>query len=670
VLIRYSRVKSKRSDVTKYLELWVRRIEYLIGGQKVTNQNIIMDVAKELADFFKDLEDDWAPTDIGCGLILLKREQKMVRESLEVQKLIPDKIPQEMLLARWNRRIQSILPLRHNIATPEPKPNEMPIQIDEVQAQAVINIEAMERVRTSPSKSQSSENSTRRISLNETPKKSGHMQVVPRTDSNRSKRNTTLPESNLKREVAFVSSDVRKSTIEDENVQNNSGYFSPEFNNPYSRGWQFIPVPPSARKVSITLLSASVDFKFEDTITRDSICDILHFSHYAEIAYINFDLLDLKRSELVIYTSKKNDLYHIPYIISYDHDWRSIVISMRGTFSAIDVLVDLKIDMVPIEENNPHILAHSGILTSNPGMLNTARNVVANLIKSQILEKYLTGNFQSYRIVVCGHSLGAGVAALVTYLLRKHGRPAICYCYSPPGGLLSEAAAIRFDDFATSVVNGDDIVPRLSRHCMDLLKFDIKRLLKECKLPKYRILHSVLYNSCAGTSRKTRTLVKSRTANSKQSEELDRIRKETQSLPDNWRGKSIPNLSDASKAMPTFMPGKILHLEKIRDFGNRYRQPPPSAVAAHPPPSKNNASFINKGNASLNTLKAHISTGIENVKTQIKKDLKYVYVPKWASRYEFQQILVSKTMISDHLPFQFLKQFEEAPPNVPLRTTS
>lgn len=59
-LIRFSRSRSKNNDVTNYMRLWQKRIEYLIAGASSNvdqgNKTVIVDVATELADYFKDLE--------------------------------------------------------------------------------------------------------------------------------------------------------------------------------------------------------------------------------------------------------------------------------------------------------------------------------------------------------------------------------------------------------------------------------------------------------------------------------------------------------------------------------------------------------------------------------------------------------------------------------------
>ena len=135
---------------------------------------------------------------------------------------------------------------------------------------------------------------------------------------------------------------------------------APTLNSPMKRGWE---IRRHSTFVSPTAVSGSSNEVYSDAdkptvITRESIWDILHFAHYAEIAYINFEKIEV--SELLISTFKNNSLFHAPFLISYDHDWKAVVVSIRGTYSAIDVLVDLKIDLEPLDASQPEGMVHSG----------------------------------------------------------------------------------------------------------------------------------------------------------------------------------------------------------------------------------------------------------------------------------------------------------------------
>lgn len=52
------------------------------------------------------------------------------------------------------------------------------------------------------------------------------------------------------------------------------------------------------------------------------------------------------------------------------------------------------------------------------------------------MSKYVFLCLQEYKLVITGHSLGAGAAAVLAVLLRNSFPTLQCYAFSPPGGLL------------------------------------------------------------------------------------------------------------------------------------------------------------------------------------------------------------------------------------------
>ena len=59
------------------------------------------------------------------------------------------------------------------------------------------------------------------------------------------------------------------------------------------------------------------------------------------------------------------------------------------------------------------------------------------------------------QLVVTGHSLGAGTASVLAFLLRRLYPDTVCYAYSPPGCVFNAAAAEASRSFVTSVTFGD-----------------------------------------------------------------------------------------------------------------------------------------------------------------------------------------------------------------------
>ena len=69
---------------------------------------------------------------------------------------------------------------------------------------------------------------------------------------------------------------------------------------------------------------------------------------------------------------------------------------------------------------------------------------------------------RGWRVVTTGHSLGAGVAALVALYLRNFFPGTVAWAFEPPGGLADARLADAAQGCVTSVVLGKDWVPRLT----------------------------------------------------------------------------------------------------------------------------------------------------------------------------------------------------------------
>lgn len=59
---------------------------------------------------------------------------------------------------------------------------------------------------------------------------------------------------------------------------------------------------------------------------------------------------------------------------------------------------------------------------------------MSNALRVQCVSVFLC--LQEYKLVITGHSLGAGTASLLAILLRNSFPTLQCYSFSPPGGLL------------------------------------------------------------------------------------------------------------------------------------------------------------------------------------------------------------------------------------------
>ena len=189
----------------------------------------------------------------------------------------------------------------------------------------------------------------------------------------------------------------------------------------------------------------------------------------------------------VIYATYHVAIGEPPFFVALDYDKRSIVISVRGTLSLHDIITDLNAEgeLLPTEPVHDDWLGHKG-------MVEAAVYIRDKLKSEDILNRALNyapdRGSQSFQIVLVGHSLGAGTAAILSILLKQEHPDLVCFAFAPPGGLLSVPALEYTKEFIISVVLGKDVVPRLGLHQMETLRFDLINAIKQCSEPKWKII--------------------------------------------------------------------------------------------------------------------------------------------------------------------------------------
>ncbi|KAM3624698.1 uncharacterized protein V6R79_000351 [Siganus canaliculatus] len=195
---------------------------------------------------------------------------------------------------------------------------------------------------------------------------------------------------------------------------------------------------------------------------------------------------DLKQVHIV-YTSCHDAVYETPFFVAVDHEKKKVVISIRGTLSPKDALTDLTGDSerLPVEEQHGTWLGHKGMVYSAEYI---KKKLEQEMILSQAFGRDLNKGTMHYGLVIVGHSLGAGTAAILSFLLRPQYPTLHCYSYSPPGGLLSEDAMEYSKEFVTSVVLGKDLVPRLGLSQLEGFRRHLLEVLQKSNKPKWRII--------------------------------------------------------------------------------------------------------------------------------------------------------------------------------------
>lgn len=137
----------------------------------------------------------------------------------------------------------------------------------------------------------------------------------------------------------------------------------------------------------------------------------------------------------IIYTTYHVDVGETPFFVAIDYAKQKIVVSIRGTLSMKDVLTDLNAEgeVLPLEPREEDWLGHKG-------MVQAAVYIRNKLDEENLIQRAQNHNVErkthQFGVVVVGHSLGAGTAAILSILMKRQYPSLQCYSYSPPGGLL------------------------------------------------------------------------------------------------------------------------------------------------------------------------------------------------------------------------------------------
>lgn len=134
----------------------------------------------------------------------------------------------------------------------------------------------------------------------------------------------------------------------------------------------------------------------------------------------------------------------VPAHFVADDDRGRLLVCVRGTRSVEDAVTDLVATAAAAPELGPKCRAHAGI-----------RDAARRLVEG------LAAEAKRREVVVVGHSLGGGVAALAAIELARHAESVECYCFAPPP-VATRDCEIPGNCTVTAIVNADDCVPTLS----------------------------------------------------------------------------------------------------------------------------------------------------------------------------------------------------------------
>ena len=194
----------------------------------------------------------------------------------------------------------------------------------------------------------------------------------------------------------------------------------------------------------------------------------------------------LSKSDIA-YASFESGFYETPYFIVIDRKWKSIVLSIRGSLTLEDCVVDVLLDPSPLDALGEKFGFDGTGQYCHGGVLECTNWLYADLMKHKTLDKLLQSEYSDYTLRIVGHSLGAGIGAILSLMLKSTFPSLKCTCYSPPGGFITWRLAKECSDFVNTFILDSDIVPRLSLNNMERLRDEVLHLLARVKLSKYDI---------------------------------------------------------------------------------------------------------------------------------------------------------------------------------------
>lgn len=156
-----------------------------------------------------------------------------------------------------------------------------------------------------------------------------------------------------------------------------------------------------------------------------------------------------------------------PYLLYLDHDHADIILAIRGLNMAKEsdyaVLLDNKLGQRKFDGG----YVHNGLLKAAGWVLDNECDILKELVE----------RYPNYTLTFAGHSLGSGVAALLSMVVvqNRHrlgniDRKRVRSYAIAPARCMSLNLAVRYADIINSVVLQDDFLPRTATPLEDIFK--------------------------------------------------------------------------------------------------------------------------------------------------------------------------------------------------------
>ena len=157
------------------------------------------------------------------------------------------------------------------------------------------------------------------------------------------------------------------------------------------------------------------------------------------------------------------------FVLTRDSSLKAIVLAIRGTHSFKDAFTSLTGAAKP-----HHMIDGNGVVLgySHFGMLAAARWLKGEV--SREIQEAMEAN-PDYRLLIVGHSLGGGTAAMLTMMLRESGgvfADANCIAIACPACMTLDLAK-SCSGYVTTIINSADVIPTICPATADSLREEV-----------------------------------------------------------------------------------------------------------------------------------------------------------------------------------------------------
>ena len=251
------------------------------------------------------------------------------------------------------------------------------------------------------------------------------------------------------------------------------------------------------------------------------------------------------------------------------------------------------------------------------------------------LEEALT-KYKDYGLRITGHSLGAGVASVLSIFLRPKYPNLRCLAFSPPGCTMSESLAESVSDYTYSFVVDGDIVARMSVEGFEELRDTVLEMIYRIKIGKYKVWNQSKTNDFSSLEGLTESI-----EDALYEEENTRDSKFKQQVNEFWRFQVELKERNKEDYHKLCLPGTLIQL--FRTHTHRPHRRGKNSISAS----------FDSSNLSMNT-----TDDIDSFRTDTK-NINYRYTARYADRRDFEKIEISSHMLLDHDPIGVKKKMQQ-----------